>query len=319
MALIAARAPYYIEQNTDNLAIELRIYYDGDSVPTNPQYTIVKTSFEDGVPEDLKINISPYLYDFFVMVPLTGTLTDTAQPPNTEFIHVEVNVNGTPEDHTALNGYLAPTTIQHYDTWQTVKSIEPDTDSMVTLDASATKVDYILSDGSITTLTFGSTDRSHVAPVKFVDLSNTSTLQMKVYYPAGIINYNFNVDCPYQASTIGFVDQYGFWQYFDSVHKQDFTYTRDSNTFTSAADHNKKMFNANGSHTHVFRTGWVDDNFRRVVGALMVSEHIVLHFGSIVENIILTDKNKPRLFSRNGELMMYEFRFDSAVNIIPTI
>ena len=318
MAIIPARAPYKITQNIDNLSITISVWCDGDTQPANPQYTVNKTSYEDGVPEDLSIDISPYIRNYFDMIPVQTPSSSTIVS-KCEFLSVELNINGTIENHNAVNGWSEPSTVFHFDRWQTKKSIYPETLSQITISKDVTTVDYVLSDGTFTTLTPTDVSRYPVIPVAFNDLSDTNSLKIVVHYPGNDITYPFSVDCPYQSGTIGFVNSVGQWEYFDVLGKQNLTYNRTSSDYIAASDHQTVMYNANGRETYTFRTGWVDDQFRRVVNDLMVSEHIIWNQTTINIKLKLVDNSKERLFTRSDGMLSYEFNFENATTMIPTI
>ena len=318
MAIIPARAPYKITQNVDNLSITISVWCDGDTPPANPQYTVNKTSYEDGVPEDLSIDISPYIRNYFDMIPVQTPSSSTIVS-KCEFLSVELNINGTIDNHNAVNGWSEPSTVFHFDRWQTKKSIYPETLSQITISKDVTTVDYVLSDGTFTTLTPTDVSRYPVIPVAFNDLSDTNSLKIVVHYPGNDIIYPFSVDCPYNDNTIGFVNSVGQWEYFDALGKVDVTDVRTSSDYIRASDHSITMSNANVRNTYTFRTGWVDDAFRRVVGDLMASEHIVRHQGSIINKMKLVDNSKERLFTRADGMLSYEFTFEYAETMIPTI
>ena len=164
--IIAARAPYYITQNTTDLEVKVKSWAAVE--PTEYQHTIQKASYS-GSAEDLSIDVSPYIRPYFVQTPQENP-TNIAPVNTGGYLNVKISVNDVEETHTAVEGYVSPTDEAYYDHWQTTKRIHAGSDMQVSLPPGIYTVYWATSDGQVFTEQTTSTTYPHTARVAHTSL-----------------------------------------------------------------------------------------------------------------------------------------------------
>jgi len=314
MAVISTRDPFYIEQNATSLKVEVKVWNTVDSEPASYAHSFEKSSYEVGVAEDLRINISPIIRPYFDMIPLVSPTSGDLVSVD-EVMNVKLLINeATEQNYTAVFGFEAPVSPEYFGKWQSRKAIHYNTDSYITIPETAVDAIYNTSDGQQHVESLSAKSRYQVIPVAHpsIDLSTAKWLSITV----GIITYYYDVICPYMDGTISYVDSSGLWESFDVNGRQDYTYESKGQEFIQYSTGFKKQFNVNGLRSVRVNTGWVDEDFRRVIEDLMLSEHIVWNYGNKYERMILKTSNTRRKLVRTDKMMEYTLNFEFATPMI---
>ncbi len=94
MAIISALKPYYITQNTTTLTVKVKVYPRGGTAPTEWQHIFVKNSYDPLVAEDLRVDVSPVIRDYFNHVHENFMPTGVEVPVDGMELSVDIETNG---------------------------------------------------------------------------------------------------------------------------------------------------------------------------------------------------------------------------------
>ena len=320
MARIPARSPWYITKNATELEIDIRTYPIGGALPPDPEYTILKKSYNYGVAENLSINVSPFLEDKIRMTPNFPSATPVAYD-TTEFMNVRFIVNGGIEDQTFNNAIFQSGDTNDINYASIRKQYSPLGFQLLTIrDTAVTEVTYRTDIGgnqsvAITPSTIGFSTINVKPPY---DIGNANKLYIDLDYAEQAVTYEYDVVCVWDdAYTIGFINRFGWWEYFDCTGSIKPRYQTERSEYTSWEDGERRVYNMNTKTSFSVNTGWVDGNFRRIIEDLLVSPDIYLCSGTSNTRILLNNKNIDRKLARNDKMMNYTFDFDYAGTFIP--
>ena len=317
MAIIASRKPYKVTQNLTALNVEVSTYVTVE--PPSPDHVITKSSYT-GSAIDLTIDVAPFVKSWYgehILVPQPFASVSANSVNTGDFPDVKLDVNGVVEYHKAVYGYREPLDEYYYDHWQTVKAIAANTNSYITLPPGVYDVTWTTSDYQTVTEQTTSASYPNVVQVAHpsLDLSIANTLKIN----ANNIDYKYNISCPYMDGTIGFVNAIGMWEFFDVLGRQDYTWNRESTTYIPYSTGESKMLNTNGKEGVRVNTGWVDQEFKRVVEELLMSDYIVWYKGDSWDNLILDTNGLRQQLQRTDKMMNYVLNFTYSAPLIPIV
>lgn len=314
MAIIAARSPYNIIQTLTDLEVKIKSWATVE--PTEWQKTIIKSSYETGVAQELKVEVAQYIRPHFTIVPPT-TPTTVEGVVSGEFLNVKISINDVEETHRAVYGYNSPVDESWYDHWQCTKMIHYDTDSFLPLPPGIYNVTWTTNDGQVVNETTTSATLPNRAVVAHpsIDLSTAKTLAIST----DLYTYNYNVVCPFMDGTIMFMNAAGQWDTFDVNGRQDFANLRETKEYIPYDVGELRTVDTQGSSTIVVNTGWVDYDFYRVLDEFMESNQILWLYGNSSEWLILENNTIRRQVRRTDKMLNYTFNFKVAKPTIPII
>ena len=353
--IIYARSPYFIEVNeTSQLGskIELRIWNNPDTKPTDPTYTFTK-SIASTTNRKNVYNIAPYVKEYIEAI----TPSD-----NTDSMLALVEVKRYKE--ATLGTYTLLDTTTYYSTGGYTNYSGGYNQSGSTADIlvlANTSLEYRYEEGitdypyvnvwannsSPATLTVSYKDlrgRNEVintitrdgaklykvplrtSSIKY-DKGNTCTINWK---PTGeyidksiIINVMPICEPKYNPIVCQFINRYGGWQFLTFFKAQTNSIQTMGTTFKllpDAVNYNvnraeTKSFNINGNQSIRLNTGWIPENYNELIQDLLLSETILLDGVPVEVKTTATDL-KTSLKDRN---INYEIQFDYAFNLINNV
>ena len=290
MAIIAARKPYYISHFGQALDVDLYIY-DFDATPPTigvdtPNYTLRKVSFADGVDETLRLDISPYIRDYFDHSLATAdfTIPDAGQQmPINMYLKVDAVVNTVTENHTALDGWLemgVSTTegISNY-----YRNISTAPTPLTFRKGSFTTVRYTGFDGTTVSYTLAATTNGYLV-IQPADPSGEvgKPFTMELI-GSKTATYYFNNTCQFEdkySFSVGFVNKWGLVEWVEMVGRSDRTLQVNSSNYLQASDYTKKIYNKDGNYMLKLNTGWLQGNQAEMIEGLMMSEHVWINIAA---------------------------------------
>lgn len=329
MADIAARIPYYVTNSADislDLYVEVRIYNQGASVPTDPQYTIKKQRYNE-ISELLRVDISPFLRDYFSAVPSNPISTGKDAISSGEYLKAEIKVNSVTETYDVFDGYIEfpVSTVASIDS---VKNVSEDSKQFITANlAGMVEIKWSSDNGNTDTLSYtanGTNDYIEI-PVLSSGLDYTGSGDVTVEaYNTGNSTPNFirtyKYVCVYdKVYTISYVNRYGAWETFDCVGKKEDSFSADGDDYVSFEEGNTKVFGKNSKTSFNINTGWVDDNFAQVIQDLLLSESVYIYEDDTVIEVILKSKSASKLVNPNVQMKNYRLKFEEAKNKIDIV
>jgi hypothetical protein len=277
--------------------LELYIWNDPDSIPTNPTYTLEKP-----VPSSLvttcAYDLSPYCRNYITHLGYTEVTADTAAPVGEYcFCTAKSYLDGVLQATATLicfDGYGYQSEGEnpaHVDQFLTAGSyyinstgnsggIYYHDDQVATWEARWTG----LQSGGTTTITLGEEvgyipyiNTAYQGEGNKLELIKASTVQNTYYF------YELD-ECKYDAINCDFVNKFGGWQriVFFKASRSSFEMTNTeynlmpSSTTYNVLDNVRKVFNVNGMEKISVNTGWVFESYSDVIIQLMLSEKILL-------------------------------------------
>lgn len=337
MKKIFIRSPYFIEVDEVGQVgskVELRFYYSGESVPTDPTYTLSKVIASDSQTNTI-YNISNYAKDFIKPINPVAVTTPTEENVNTwcyvqvkRYKETAIGVYSLLDTETivCLNGYsqysdgynysttdaivpLFNTNIKRY----TVKDIFDNVNVWIESNqyAWSGNLDYFFEnddDGvwklpyDYDTYTF-SVDGS---PIDFT--LNAEEVCEPIYTPL-ICN---------------FINRFGGWEFltfFKASSNAIATTSKDFNLLPININYNplqgqKQVFNKQGKQTIKCNTGWVNENYSELIQDLLLSEVVLLdNKPAIVKSSSFDVKTKLKENNINYEID-FEFNYGLINNVI---
>jgi hypothetical protein len=353
--IIYARSPYFIEVNeTSQLGskIELHIWNNPDTKPTNPTYTFTK-SIASTTNRKNVYNIAPYVKEYIEAI----TPSD-----NTDSMLALVEVKRYKE--ATLGTYTLLDTTTYYSTGGYTNYSGGYNQSGSTADIfvlANTSLEYRYEEGitdypyvnvwannsSPATLTISYKDlrgRNEVvntitrdgaklykvplrtSSIKY-DKGNTCTINWK---PTGeyidkSVTINIMPICEpkYNPIVCQFINRFGGWQFLTFFKAQTNSIQTIGTTFKllpDAVDYNvnraeTKSFNINGNQSIRLNTGWIPENYNELIQDLLLAETILLDGVPVEVKTTATDL-KTSLKDRN---INYEITFDYAFSLINNV
>jgi hypothetical protein len=353
--IIYARSPYFIEVNeTSQLGskIELRIWNNPDTKPTDPTYTFTK-SIASTTNRKNVYNIAPYVKEYIEAI----TPSD-----NTDSMLALVEVKRYKE--ATLGTYTLLDTTTYYSTGGYTNYSGGYNQSGSTADIlvlANTSLEYRYEEGitdypyvnvwadnsSPATLTVSYKDlrgRNEVvntitrdgaklykvplrtSSIKY-DKGNTCTINWKPTgeYTDESVTINVMPICEpkYNPIVCQFINRYGGWQFLTFFKAQTNSIQTMGTTFKllpDAVDYNvnraeTKSFNINGNQSIRLNTGWIPENYNELIQDLLLAETILLDGVPVEVKTTATDL-KTSLRDRN---INYEIQFDYAFSLINNV
>ena len=353
--IIYARSPYFIEVNeTSQLGskIELRIWNNPNSKPTDATYTFTK-SIASTTNRKNVYNIAPYVKEYIEAI---------IPSDNTDSMLALVEVKRYKE--ATLGTYTLLDTITYYATGGYTNYLGGYNQSGSTADIlvlANTSLEYRYEEGitdypyvnvwannsSPATLTVSYKDlrgRNEVvntitrdgaklykvplrtSSIKY-DKGNTCTINWKPTgeYVDESVTINVMPICEpkYNPIVCQFINRYGGWQFLTFFKAQTNSIQTQGTTFKllpDAVDYNvnraeTKSFNINGNQSIRLNTGWIPENYNELIQDLLLAETILLDGVPVEVKTTATDL-KTSLKDRN---INYEIAFDYAFSLINNV
>ena len=334
MNVINTRSPFFIEVNeSDNIGskIELFMYRYGESVPTNPTYTLTKM-----IPtlsqKKMTYNISGFISDY---IDPTNPVFENDFESNNLYCFCKVKryklVSTTytlldTTDYLCLNGFN--NYVGRYNqTYNTAKLLVGNQKYRYFSDGLI--VDAFLPVGSYDWYCGSLIESSIVVTTPCIykfpildNLLNTCTLK-KSGVTVASINILKVCEPKYTPVICAFINRYGGWQFltFFKAKSESFEATStDFNLLPSDVDYNvfkgqKRSFNYNGKQKIKLNTGWVDENYSEIIKDLLVSEVVLL------DNVPaeVSTKSFDVKSSLKDKMINYEIDFEYAFNFINNV
>ena len=297
---INVRSPRIVDiSGTANQAtkVELYLWNDPDSIPTNPTYTLEKP-IPSSIITECSYDISPYCKRFISHRSFTEVTADTAAPVG-EYCFCTVKeyldgVLGTTSTFICFSGYG-----YHIEGENPAQDNEFLTDGSYYVNASGGcgGVYYHddqavtweatwtgLQSGGTTTITLA----NEVGYIPYINTAYTGEgNKLEIIRDSVVMNtyYFYEIDeCKYTAINCDFVNKHGAWQrvvfFKASTSSFDMSNTEynlmPSSTSYNVKDNIRQVFNVNGMEKISVNTGWVFESYSDVMQQILLSEKILL-------------------------------------------
>ena len=353
--IIYARSPYFIEVNeTSQLGskIELRIWNNPDSKPTDATYTFTK-SIASTTNRKNVYNIAPYVKEYIeAIIPSDNTDSMLALVEVKRYKEATLGTYTLLDTTTyyATGGYtnysggynqsgstsdilvLANTSLEYryeegitdypyVNVWANNSSPATLTVSYKDLRGRNEVVNTITRDGA----------KLYKVPLRTssikYDKGNTCTINWKPTgeYVDKSITINVMPICEpkYNPIVCQFINRFGGWQFLTFFKAQTNSIQTQGTTFKllpDAVDYNvnraeTKSFNINGNQSIRLNTGWIPENYNELIQDLLLAETILLDGVPVEVKTTATDL-KTSLKDKN---INYEIQFDYAFNLINNV
>jgi hypothetical protein len=331
----AARKPNNFTANAESINWLITTSYLPPGAPDPIDYNIIQSSFVDGVPEDLGLDLSPFARDRFVQAPAypDPVLIEAQGPGGTvnlvvvdQDIPVEIFADDFLEgwvEHSALQFGVANPDL--------VKSITPNSPAYLSAyidTGNVVTIHYVVNGVTATQPSVpppGQLEPWLMPILQFLTpLSPGDRLDIEMRDLIGdpIVTASFDIVCSYEDPvTIGFVNRFGLWEFFDCTGRMVRGSTKKSQNYISAISGLKETYLTNGINNLICNTNWVEQGFDQVIQDLMMSNDIVLYTGDPATSakLILQDNAKEYKTTRTDHMINYALRFESAGKIIPIV
>jgi len=312
---INVRSPRIVTQTglaNDTTKVELFLWNDPDSIPTNPTYTLEKPIPSTLITEAV-YDIAPYCRNYIAHQSYMEVTADTASPVGEYcFCSVKVYKNGVLQtgggsytyEYICFDGYGYQS-----------EGENPPAAGGVFPDGS--QVGAMLTDGSYYINSVGNSggvyyhdDQVDTWYAKYTGLQSGATTTVTLGEEVGYVPYIHSSyqgegnklefirdvtttntyyfyeldECKYDAINCDFVNKFGAWQriIFFKASRSSFEMSNtEYNLMPSDTDYNvldnvRKVFNVNGMTKISVNTGWVFESYSDVMTQLMLSEKILL-------------------------------------------
>lgn len=328
MANISVKKPFYITRTVQVLEVKVKIYAPNASVPSAYQYTVRKNSYEDGVAEEMSVNISPFVVDFFEHLDFDNAVTGCEYPIGIEELVVVVNVNGTDETYMAYDAYELVRNgrflhVEHN------KLVTLATLSAEYLTINSDGIDYIhyenLDTGDFDTLSIVNDTRKLIHIPLIIDGLHQSVgdrieLNLIDSLSHNLDTLQYSIGCAYEdtSESIGFINGYGAFEFIGVIGAKSGSIARDTSSYIKHNDGLSSNYNSNAIESFVVNTGLVDRTFASVMRHLMASDIAILRDENLqYEYINLTSSGAPLNEHRNDKIINYTITFDKSIKQIP--
>ena len=337
MKKIFIRSPYFIEVDEVGQVgskVELRFYNKGESVPTDPTYTLSKVIASDSQTNTI-YNISNYAKDFIKPINPVAVLLPTIEDVNTWcFVQVKryketaIGVYTLLDTETivCLNGYSQYSDGYNYSTTDPIVPLF-NTDITKYTDGTLNYVnvwfdtDDVCLWESFENFSFDCGDEQ----LWKLPFSSTSIL----YYTVSttlIFTLNAVEVCEpiYTPLICNFINSFGGWEFltfFKASSNAIATTSKDFNLLPTNINYNplqgqKQVFNKQGKQTIKCNTGWVNENYSELIQDLLLSEVVLLDGKpAIVKSQGFDVKTKLKENNINYEID-FEFNYGLINNVI---
>lgn len=355
--IIYARSPYFIEINEASQLgskVELRIWNNPSTKPTDPTYTFTK-SIASATNRNNVYNIAPYIKEYIeAITPSDNTNSMMAIVEVKRFKEATIGVYTLLDTNTyyATGGYtnysggynqsgstatilpLANTSLEYFyeegiaeanypyiNVWSNNVSPASLQVSYKDLRGRNEVVVTIARDGAkLYKIPLRTTS------VKF-DKGNTCTIKWRPTgeYTDDIATITAKPICEpkYNPVQCQFINRYGGWQFLTFFKAQANSIQTQGTTFKllpDAVDYNvnraeTKSFNINGNQSIRLNTGWIPENYNELIQDLLLAETILLDGVPVEVKTTATDL-KTSLNDRN---INYEIQFEYGFNLINNV
>jgi hypothetical protein len=329
----AARIPYQLEANALSISWLLESSYPPGQI-SPVEYQVFQSAFYDNVSEVLGINLSPFAQDRYVRTPTLAPTVPNGSSPSGDLMAVEIIVVDE----------LIPSEIfrgDFYDGWivpgdqqiglsdpNFVRTIAPSFLGYINIFTSGiTNIDWVVNGvivANTAPLNFGQLP-TLIPVIKGLTVTPGDEVKV-VFWEGGVVLQDvvYNIVCPYEdeAGTIGFVNRYGFWEFFDCVGRSDIGSNKKNESYISAATGNNRTYLTNGNRTLMINTGFKSEGFKNVIEDLLMSNNIIFYNGGgvPVTPLILKNTTEDYKTSRHNKVEIdYLLRFETAAKIIPIV
>lgn len=329
MAIISALKPYYITQNTTTLTVRVKVYPRGGTAPTEWQHIFVKNSYDPLVAEDLRVDVSPVIRDYFNHVHENIMPTGVEIPVDGMELAVDIETNGPPtSNNIAYYSTNPPPLGQFHQFTNFQRQINKCQDNKVYLTFEATNVTTVrweTNNGHIhdEAVTPGTGIRVVPSIHSGLDLTDARTLTISLLGSGGAVASSQEYLLVHEYDTdesIGYVNILGAWEFFPILGKNTYTYTGEGKEYRSFEDGWLKAYNGNAETLVTVNTGWVDDGFYTVIYQLLASNHIVYYSGSNYDfGLVMTTKSVQRPHRIADKMINYTLNFRRVDKLIPIV
>ena len=335
MAILYARSPYFVSITgvvDDATNVDLYLWNDPDSVPSNATYSLDKTIL---IGTKNNYDISEYVREYIAHTSFTEVTADTAATVS-EYCWCTVKTyKNTVLQATAtflcLNGYgyhadgknpvlgvvsAIPPLMTEGTYYVTEDGVTGGLfyydDQAVTWEAKWTGIGTVT---STTTVTLG----EEVGYIPYIHPTYAGTggnLLLIVRNSVTVGTYRFEEICEpkYTPIKCDFVNRYGVWQrlmFFKASRIEMTMMNEEYNLMPSSLDYDeqdniRQSFNTNAQESITCNTGWVVEGYSSVMKELLLSEKIMLDDKAVK----LQTKNVKLMTHLNEKVINYEVKFD---------
>lgn len=327
MATIAARKPFIKTKTATS------IYYDIDSYPAeNPSdittYTVAKSSFDSETAEPLSIDLSVFAFPRFRSEPQVTLPTGISTPSEGTEIGLEVRSVDPTEYYNCYYGWVdfpqdtLGVTVSK-------RNLVLGSNQYVTANLFSTaNIEWRTDTGKIISVPNPNVglDKASVFPVILPALGLDET--DSTLYIVGrngsddpLWTLEYTLQCAWDdAVTIGFINQFGVWEFFDAIGRtvDNTEFSRES--YRSVLTGGRRTLNATAREGLVFNSGIVEESFYDIAQSMLLSESIVVYTGGVGSYYIEPQtSNLTKQTSRFNQIINYTLQFKKSTNIIPVV
>ena len=315
----------------DSTSVELYLWNDPNSIPTDPQYTLSK----DVIGTKAYYDVSPYAREYISHRSFTDISTGTQPATVTEYCYLTVKtyknaVLQSTLEYICFDGYG-----YHADGYNpTVSPVLLDAGEYYCIENEESGSVYVYDDGTYTwtgtytgLTTGGTTNVTFTNTIGHIPLLHTNyasegnTLEIK-RNGTTLYTYTATVECEpkYTPVECDFVNRYGMWQrliFFKAskesmeVMGEEYKMHPESISY-KPADNIEQAFNTNGKESIVCNTGWVREGYSEVLKQLLLSEKVLIDGVAVKVNTNSIEKFKHI----NEKNINYQIEFKHTHDII---
>jgi hypothetical protein len=326
--ITAARKPKDFIVNAFSINWIIQSSYPGGISPV--EYEIFQSSFYDNQAEDLGMNVSPFAQDRFVQSPAYPSpplIAAQSQGGTVDLVITEAAI--AISEYTCYDGWIEPALDQiGLSDTEIVRNITLDSPAYLT--SFLTGIDQLkyVKNGvtGYQTAIPAITEEPFTIPIMehFVGAIVGDKLQIQFWDIGILYTVNFQVTCRYEkeARTIGFINRFGMWEFFDCIGRSDIGSNKKNENYISAASGLNKTYLTNGNRTLQVNTGFQEEGFANVIEDLLMSNTVILYTGDVLTSVplILKNTSEEYLTSRHNKVEInYLLRFETAAKIIPIV
>jgi hypothetical protein len=303
-------------------------YVDQIIDPVN--YIVRKSSFEQFVPEQLGVNISPFATDRFVHLPILPSPTTFTDLMFGWDVTVQIDDGVNVSSYTCYDGWeeFLPGTVG-LSTTDLVRSVSPAGHQTVTI--ASQNIDNVRwitnTNNNVVHANPDMAKFAYTIPVLPPDLilgPNDRTLKIQGRTDSNTIVWeiDYTIECSWgRVMTIGFINRFGVWEYFDCLGRPVFGTAAHRNVYTSYSNGIDRNYNVNGNRSLTVNTGWVNQNFDSVYEDLLLSEAIIMNEGTQEDTVRLILQQDAITYkdNYNEKVINYTIPFMTAGKVIEIV
>lgn len=328
--LIAARKPFMVTETETDINWVMKTFYPEDLGTELATYEIKQASYDPAVAEPLGVNIAPFLADSFLHTPQQFP-ADIQAPIQGEQVLLTLDNGTSTADYLGYDGWVdyADDTLGLCCT-QSIRNVSLDGFSYITGKIQGTaKILWFTDTGKTLTLDTDApaTTLSSIFPVipPALGVDGTDFQVTVIGQNASNVEQwrvTYNIVCAYEETyTIGFINQFGVWEFFDVVGRVIPNTDINRESYVQYSTGNKKNYNVNGRRKYLVNTGWVNEAFMNVIENLLLSEDVILYTGDIATSTRLTVDNTsmPIQSGKADKMINYQINITGAGPLIPLV